>query len=104
MKFWVAPAYTPEQLAAFAGSFFAPELDATYRFAVVNGGLVVRIEQDGPVEVAPVGDDLFEVAFQPCCWSEPATMSLEFDRNRVGTVTGFGLSMGDERGIVFERL
>jgi len=33
----------------------------------------------------------------------PQTASLEFDRNRSGAVTGFGLSSGTERGIVFEK-
>ncbi len=92
-----------DQLEEFAGIFFAPELDATYRFAVVDGGLVVRIEQEPPLEVAPVADDRFEIRFYPHGWSGPQPASLEFDRNRAGAVTGFGLSSGSERGIVFER-
>ena len=97
------PTLTSDQLAEFAGSFFAPELDATYRFSVVDGGLVVRIEQEPPLAVAPVADDRFEISFHPPGWSEPEAISLEFDRNRAGAVTGFDLSAGSERGIVFER-
>jgi len=97
------PELAPEQLAEFAGSFFADELDATYHFEVVDGGLVVRIEQDLPLIVAPVADDRFEVAFHPQGWSGSDTINLEFDRNRAGSITGFGLSMGQERNIVFER-
>ena len=97
------PVLTPDQLAEFAGAFFARELDATYRFAIVDGGLVVRIEQEPPIEVAVVADDRFEFSFHPKGWSEPQPVSLEFDRNRSGAVTGFGLSSGSERGIVFER-
>jgi len=97
------PVLSSEQLAEFSGSFYAPELDATYRFAVVDGGLVVRIEQELMLDVAPVADDQFEISFHPRGWSEPGTISLEFDRNRADVVTGFGLSMGRERGIVFER-
>jgi CubicO group peptidase (beta-lactamase class C family) len=97
------PVLTSHQLAEFVGDFFAPELDATYRFAVVDGGLVVRIEQEPPLEVVPVADDRFEFSFHPRGWSEPQPVSLEFDRNRAGAVTGFGLSSGSERGIVFER-
>jgi CubicO group peptidase (beta-lactamase class C family) len=97
------PVLTSEQLEEFVGAFFAPELDATYRFAVVDGGLAVRIEQEPPIEVAVVADDRFEFSFQPQGWSEPQLVSLEFDRNRAGAVTGFGLSSGSERGIVFER-
>jgi CubicO group peptidase (beta-lactamase class C family) len=97
------PVLTPDQLAEFAGAFFARELDATYRFAVVDGDLVVRIAQEPPIEVAVVADDRFEFSFHPKGWSEPQPVSLEFDRNRAGAVTGFGLSSGSERGIVFER-
>ncbi len=96
------PALTSDQLAEYAGVFFAPELDATYRFAVVNGGLVVRIEQEPPLEVIPVADDTFEISFHPPGWSEPETIRLEFDRNSAGAVTGFGLSAGSEGGIVFK--
>jgi hypothetical protein len=96
---------TDDQLAEFAGAFFALELDATYRFAVADGGLVVRIEQEPPLEVVPVADDQFEIRFrdQGSDASGPQPASLEFDRNRAGVVTGFGLSSGSERGIVFER-
>jgi CubicO group peptidase (beta-lactamase class C family) len=33
----------------------------------------------------------------------PRTISLDFDRNRAGVISGFGLSLNSERGIVFER-
>jgi CubicO group peptidase (beta-lactamase class C family) len=98
-----SPTLTSDQLAEFAGAFYSAELDATYRFAVVDDGLVVRIEQEAPLEVVPVADDRFEVSFHPQGWSGPEQISLEFDRNRAGAVTGFGLSLGSERGIVFER-
>ncbi len=97
------PALTSDQLAEFVGAFFAPELDASYRFAVVDGGLVVRIEQEPPLEVSPVADDRFEIRFHPHGWSGPQPVSLEFDRNRSGVITGFDLSSGSERGIVFKR-
>ncbi|MBW2493318.1 MAG: beta-lactamase family protein [Deltaproteobacteria bacterium] len=94
---------TSDQLAEFTGAFFSPELDATYRFALVDGDLAVRIEQEPPIALAAVADDRFEFSFQPKGWSEPQPVGLEFDRNRAGAVVGFGLSAGSERGIVFER-
>lgn len=97
------PALTSDQLEEFAGTFFAPELDASYRFEVVDGDLVVRIEQEPPIEVAVVADDRFEFSFHPRGWAEPQRVSLEFDRNRAGAIIGFGLSAGSERGIVFEK-
>ena len=36
-------------------------------------------------------------------WDVPGSPGLEFDRNRTGAITGFGLSSGSEQGIIFER-
>jgi CubicO group peptidase (beta-lactamase class C family) len=97
------PALTPDQLREFAGAFYAPELDATYHFAVVDSGLALRIEQGPPLPVAPAADDRFEFSFQPQGWSEPEPVSLRFDRNRTGAISGFSLSAGSERDIAFEK-
>jgi len=50
-----------------------------------------------------LADDRFEFMFHPQGWSGPELVSLEFERNRTGVITGFGLSLGSERGIIFER-
>ena len=97
------PSLTSEQLAEFAGAFYSAELDATYRFAVDDGGLVVRIEQEPPLEVVPVADDRFKITFYDSPYSGQLTARLAFARNQTGVITGFGLSSGSERGIVFER-
>jgi CubicO group peptidase (beta-lactamase class C family) len=94
---------TADQLAEYEGVYYSTELDATYRFAVVDGGLVVRIEQEPSLDVLPLSADRFEFLFQPRGWPSPQPVRLQFDRNRSGNVTGFGLSSGTERGIVFER-
>ena len=69
---------------------------------MVDEGLVVRIEQELPLEVTPVASDRFEIRFYDQAYWEPPSASLEFDRNRTGAITGFGLSSGSERDIVFE--
>ncbi len=98
-----APSLSPAELARFAGSFFSSELDATYRFAVVDGGLTLRIEQQPALEVKPVAEDAFRVEFESRGWAaSPAR--LEFERDATGAVTGFSLSSGSERGLVFEKL
>ena len=74
-----------------------------YRFAVVDGSLVVRIEQEPSLQVTAVGDDRFEIRFYEQGWPGPSNASLDFARNRSGAVTGFGLSSGTERDIVFEK-
>jgi len=96
------------------------------RFAAVVTILALAVAQDGTLvysrgygytnldydipitpqtvfDVAPVADDLFEIRFDEQGLSGPQPASLEFDRNRTGAITGFGLSSGSERGIVFER-
>jgi hypothetical protein len=96
-------ALTSDQLGEFAGAFFSPELEATYRFAVVDAGLVVRIEQEPPLEVTPKADDRFEIRFLDQGLSGPQPASLEFGRDRTGAIKGFSLTSGTERGIIFER-
>jgi len=69
----------------------------------VDAGLVVRIEQEAPFDVAPVADDRFAFEFHPQGWSEQQSVNLEFNRSGSGEVTGFKLSADSERDIVFER-
>ena len=96
------PSPSPTELAQFTGSFFSAELDATYRFAVADGGLVVRVEQQPALDAKPVAENEFRVEFESRGWpASPAR--LEFDRDGSGAVTGFSLSSGSERGLVFER-
>ena len=97
-----APSLSSAELAEFAGSFFSAELDATYRFAVADGGLVVRVEQQPALAVKPVAEDEFRVEFESRGWAaSPAR--IEFQRDGTGSVTGFSLSSGSERGLVFEK-
>jgi len=95
---------TLEQLGEFTGAFFSRELDAIYRFAVVDGGLVVRIEQEAPLEVIPIGDDRFWFSFSDQAYSGVVSASLAFRRGAGGAVAGFELGSGTEQGIIFERL
>lgn len=93
-----------EQLAEFTGTFFAPELDAIYRFAVIDGGLRVRIGQEAPLEVIPIGEDRFRFSFSEQAYSGVVAAILEFRRGSGGAVAGFELGSGSEQGIAFERL
>lgn len=98
-----APSLSSAELAEFAGSFFSTELDATYRFAVEDAGLTVRVEQQPALAIAPVAEDEFRVEFESRGWAaSPAR--LAFERDASGGVTGFSLSSGSERGLVFEKL
>jgi hypothetical protein len=95
---------TPEQGVEFTGTFVSPELDATYRLALDDGGLIVRIEQEAPLEVVPIGDDRFRFSFSDQAYSGVVSASLEFRRDARGAIAGFELGSGSEQGIVFEKL
>lgn len=97
------PSLSRSEFGEYEGDFFSTELDAIYRFTVEGSGLIVRIEQGPPLRVSPVAEDQFEFAFHPKGWDAPSQVSLEFERNPVA-VTGFSLSLGSERGILFERM
>ena len=97
------PTLALDQLTEFGGTYFSAELDATYRFAVVNDSLVVRIAQESPHAVIPLGDDRFIIRFDEHAYSGVVTASLAFDRDAGGKVTGFSLSSGTERGLRFRK-
>ena len=98
-----APSLTADQLQQLTGDFFSPELDATYRIAVEDGGLVVRIEQEPPLSVTPLADDELAINSRGQGMSGSPRATLQVERNAEGRVTGFRLSSGSERGIVFAR-
>jgi CubicO group peptidase (beta-lactamase class C family) len=95
---------TSDQLSEFTGTFFSTELDATYRFAVVDRGLILRIEQEAPLDVVPVADDGFRFRFSDQAYSGVVAASLKFRRGAGGAIAGFDLGSGTEQGIVFEKL
>lgn len=95
---------TSDQLSEFTGTFFSTELDATYRLANSDRGLTLRIEQEPPLDVAPVAADEFRFVLGDQAYSGVMAASLKFRRGAGGTVTGFAVSSGTERDIAFERL
>lgn len=98
------PVVSPERLNEFSGSYYSAELDAIYRFAIVDDGLSVRIEQEAPLRVLPAADDQFTISFDEQAYSGILHAELSFDRGAGGDVSGFRLSSGTERDIAFERL
>ena len=88
-----------EQLQEYAGEFYSPELDATYRFAVSDSRLDLRIEQEPAVNVVAVSDERLEIRFGEQGLSGPQDASLVFAPDRAS----FRLSSGTERGLLFRR-
>lgn len=54
-----APALARAELAAYAGDYFSPELEALYRVAVDGTSLVIRHVRHGDIRLEPVDQDLF---------------------------------------------
>lgn len=98
------PVVTSKRLSEFVGTYFSPELDAIYRFAVAGDALVLRIEQEDPRRLLPAADDVFTFRFDEQAYSGVLSAELSFNRDADRRITGFSLSSGSERGLEFRRV
>jgi hypothetical protein len=57
--FWRVPPAPAGQLDAYAGRFYADELEATWLLAVKGDGLTAQIQHDPPIELVRVKTDVF---------------------------------------------
>jgi CubicO group peptidase (beta-lactamase class C family) len=83
-----------EALAAFVGSYYCPEIDATHRVFLRDGAIVVRQPKGNEQKLTPATADTFIL---------PMT-SLAFSRDGNGDVSGFELFNDRIRHLSFERL
>ena len=92
------PPYEPTraELEAYAGRYYSSELETFYTLAVVDSGLVAqhRMLEDDITLTAKAPDDFNGGAF--------FLRSVKFERSDDGTVTGFRVSNGRTRGVLFE--
>ena len=79
-------------LAAFAGTYYSPELDHTQVLAVEDGALVARRKEED-MALAPALADVFV----------EGGVSLFFERDRKGRVTGYRLNAGRVRNLLYGR-
>ena len=86
----------PDQLDAYAGRYFSPELETIYTLVVREGGLVAEHRWNDDLELLAVEEDVFAGARSP--------HRIEFVRDERGTITGFRISLGRTTGVPFERL
>jgi CubicO group peptidase (beta-lactamase class C family) len=84
---------SPRELEAYAGAFTSEELEATYRLRVDGDALVLRRRGAPEARLQPLETDVFQAG----------GMTLRFERDAAGTVTGFRLDIGRVRGLAFER-
>jgi CubicO group peptidase (beta-lactamase class C family) len=96
-RFDLVPAFRPSvaELAAFAGSYYAPELDVTWRITADSAGLRAELRGRELAKLRPTYQDHF---------SGEQGSSLAFRRAKGGRVTGFSVQAGRVRNIVFTRV
>lgn len=87
---------TVEQLNAYAGEYYSPELETAYTIAVEEGKLTARHERFDPITLTPAGTD----EFGGDQWS---LQSVRFERDKTGRVVAFLVSAGRVTELRFER-
>lgn len=88
-----APAPSPAELEAYAGSYYGEELDATYTVTVRDDGVRLRLANGTVRRAEPIEPDVFEAG----------AYELHFVRDGAGKITGFRLMAGRVRNLEFVR-
>ncbi|MDQ2944428.1 MAG: serine hydrolase, partial [Acidobacteriota bacterium] len=81
-------------LADYAGTYTSTELDATYRLAVANGSLVLRMNWNRPLKLSPIARDEFETG---------SLGTLVFQRDAKDRILSLWLFAGRVRNVTFEK-
>jgi CubicO group peptidase (beta-lactamase class C family) len=92
-----APTLGPAELAAYAGDYFSPEIEALYRVTVVGDALVARHVRHGDISLTPVDHDLF-------AGGQWFFGRVAFTRDPAGQPDGFRVTGGRVRDLRFVRL
>ncbi len=82
-------------LRAFVGEYTSPELDATYKLAAHDSGLVIRMPGRADVLLEPIFPDAFAGAIVGV---------VKFSRDARGLVTGFTVNTSSVRSLRFDRV
>lgn len=86
-----------QELEAYAGSYYSPELETRYTVAVKNGGLVAQHRRHGEFALRPHSADEFRAG----SWY---FSQIRFQRDPQGRVTDMRVSSGRVRNLRFERV
>ena len=84
---------TAAELAAYAGSYYSDELQATFSVHASDGALTLRRRGAAPEPLRAITADEFAAG----------SMTLRFTRGASGEVTGYLLDLGRIRNLRFER-
>jgi len=84
-----------EELRAFAGRYYSPELETVYTFAVEDSQLVAQHRWHGKLRFRPEQENTFQ--------AEEAGIQVQFERNKVGLTIGYYASTGGTRNVWFDK-
>jgi hypothetical protein len=84
-----------EELRTFAGRYYSPELETVYTFAVEDSQLVAQHRWHGTLRFTPGEENTFQ--------AEEAEIQVQFERNKVGLITGYYASVWRTRDVWFDK-
>jgi CubicO group peptidase (beta-lactamase class C family) len=87
-------ALTAEQLSAYAGEFYSPELQIVYSLNANDGKLWFDLDDEGQQELTAMFGETFE---------NPDYGAFTFEKHPDGKITGFKLQSGRVRNLAFVR-
>ena len=85
-----------QQLEEFAGDYYSDELGTVYTLAVVSGKLVAQHRRHDDIQLNPTKKDMF-------LGEEWFFRQVRFTRDKENRVTGFRLSGGRVRNLLFDK-
>ena len=85
-----------EELAEYAGTYFSAELEVFYRVMIKDSSLVAKMRNFDDIELSTSEKDKFSsnVFF---------VAEMNYLRDEDGNITGFTVSNGRTKGILFEK-
>lgn len=92
---------TPSELKEYAGRYLSPELQAIYTITVRDSQLVAKHRILGTLALAPEAHAIHPGTFETENGSIHPT--LQFERNKMGTITGFYASLWRTERVWFQR-
>jgi CubicO group peptidase (beta-lactamase class C family) len=93
---------SPQDLAAYAGRYYSPELDVTWTLAAVDDHLVARRRKYIDSQLTPLFRDAFSDDWLPLM-GYPTTYLVIFERDEHGAITGLCVSGTRVRNLRFTR-
>lgn len=97
-----AVSLTPDDLAAYVGRYYSPELDIYWKIVLDGNQLTVQRRKYSNSQLATLFEDTFRDDWTPLM-GYPTSYVLQFRRNNAREITGLSVSGNGVRHLDFER-